>query len=109
MSTGEVLSDHKPRKRGRRNRYPWDGWLDGKTRRLRQGTKDEVEKGKREFSCSPQSITDQLRRQAKKRGLEVSVEQYPDGSADCSTPHVILSITAKAKRGRRKLKTPRKR
>jgi len=70
----KVLKKYKPKKRnvGRPRKYPWDRWLDGKTRRLIKG---------KDFKCELATIDDNARKAATARGLRVHVWREPERNA----------------------------
>lgn len=40
----------------KRNRYPWDKWLDGQVWELRKGTREQVEKGDADYAVTTKSF-----------------------------------------------------
>lgn len=60
----EILEDYKFVRNGRPSQYPWDEWLDGKTRKIVHGE---------DFECKVESMASQVRNTANERGLSTSL------------------------------------
>ena len=76
----KIVNNYTFRQRGARNFYPWDEWLDGKTRRFEQGI---------DFQTSPESFRASFARTASRAGLKVRTNVEPTGDPD--KPHVVYA------------------
>lgn len=68
----EIIEKLSPPTRGgggRGEKYPYDDWLDGQSRRFIKGE---------DFDGKPSSFITNIREAAKRRGLRVSTRQGPD-------------------------------
>lgn len=57
----------EPRRGGRRSKYPWDEWLDGRTWLLKHGA---------DFTVSTETMRVMLYQNATKRGVKVTTELH---------------------------------
>ncbi len=67
------------------NRYPWGEWLGRARLTLRKG---------RDYDCSTSSIALMVRRAAKRRGVEVSIETPDDGRIVVTVVNRVKGVTA---------------
>lgn len=65
----EILRDYDPPKRGRKAKYPWAEWLDGRKRRLVQG---------KDFNASIPSMTLHIRRKVRSLNYTVTIHREPN-------------------------------
>lgn len=64
----EIIPDFKSRK-GRPPLYDWEKWMDGKARKLFQGSLTEVRAGKKDFHAGLVSFRTMIHRKARDHGL----------------------------------------
>lgn len=80
----EIVENFTFGRKGRKEAYPWDEWLDGQTRRLVQG---------QDFTCKPASMQTTIysaaERHSTAEGIEITVETSVDGES------VVLKATRK--------------
>lgn len=60
LAQARALVEERRRRGGRKPKYDWDRWLDGRARRLYAG---------RNFDCKPDSFATMFWRECRKRGL----------------------------------------
>jgi hypothetical protein len=71
---------------GRGEMYPYDTWLTGQPIELVQGTKEEVEKGKADYTAKTATILNVVRKAAERRGLNIKSVTTDGGVAIQSVP-----------------------
>jgi len=68
----KILKNYEKQKAtpGPKSKYPWAKWFDGKTRLLEEGE---------DYLCTSESMEDNVRKAARKMGIEITVHQEEKG------------------------------